>query len=261
MEITTLCTIVASLSVFPSRIQFFRYESVTLICGEHGNSSEWRVVRNTSRHINEECAATRGKCFIDTVYQSDSGVYWCESGAGECSNAVNVTVTGGHVVLESPVHPVQEGEPVTLRCTNEMTSSSNLTTKFYKDDILVGSSSTGNMTIHSVSTSDEGVYKCKISGAGESPDSWLAVREAGRPESFHYPLAHILLPVVGVCLSFASVMLLCLWRSCKVRNAAGETDSDVSYVDVVVTQEVQPKTHRETDPTPTIYSTLQPWTT
>lgn len=85
----------ASLSVFPSRIQFFRYESVTLICGEHGNSSEWRVVRNTSRHINEECAATRGKCFIDTVYQSDSGVYWCESGAGECSNAVNITVTGG----------------------------------------------------------------------------------------------------------------------------------------------------------------------
>lgn len=84
--------------------------------------------------------------------------------------------SGGHVVLESPVHPVQEGEPVTLRCTNEMTSSSNLTTKFYKDDILVGSSSTGNMTIHSVSTSDEGVYKCKISGAGESPDSWLAVR-------------------------------------------------------------------------------------
>lgn len=158
--------------------------------------------------------------------------------------------SGGPVILESPVHPVQAGETVTLRCTSKMTSSSNLTTEFYKDDTLIGGSSTGNMTIHSASTSDEGVYKCKISGAGESPDSWLAVRgetsfssvvesyrrtescccvcieamlwffficcvEAGRPESFHYPLAHILLPVVGVCLSFASVMLLCRWWSRK----------------------------------------------
>ncbi|XP_044038862.1 low affinity immunoglobulin gamma Fc region receptor II-c-like [Siniperca chuatsi] len=257
MEITALCTIVASLRVTPSSTQFFRYESVKLSCGEHEKSSEWKVKRNTSTHINEECSVTWGnrnesQCFIDDVYPSDTGVYWCESGAGECSNAVNITVTDGFVILESPVLPVQEGEAVTLRCTNRMTSSSNLTAEFYKDGLLIRSSSTGNMTIHNISKSDEGLYKCNISGARESPDSWLAVR-ARHPESFHSPLVYILLPVVGVCLSLASVMLLCLWRSRK-----GKIDSDVLYTDVTITQEVQPKRDREMDDTTTFYSTIKP---
>lgn len=80
------------------------------------------------------------------------------------------------MILESPVLPVQDGEAATLRCTRRTTSSSSLTAEFYKDGVLIGSSSTGNMTMHGVSKSDEGLYKCTISGAGESPDSWLAVR-------------------------------------------------------------------------------------
>ncbi|XP_042257395.1 uncharacterized protein LOC121889477 isoform X2 [Thunnus maccoyii] len=61
-------------------------------------------------------------------------------------------------------------------------SSSNLTAEFYRDGLHIGSSSTGHMTIHSVSKSDEGLYKCYISGAGESPDSWLAVRDEFDPD-------------------------------------------------------------------------------
>ncbi|XP_038586039.1 low affinity immunoglobulin gamma Fc region receptor II-b-like isoform X6 [Micropterus salmoides] len=212
MDITTLCAIVTSLRVSPSRSQFFRYESVTLSCGEHENSSEWKVKRNTATNINEECSIDWGKrndsqCFIDDVYPSDTGMYWCESGAGECSSAVNITVNDGSVILESPVLPVQEGEAVTLRCRNRTMFSSNLTAEFYKNGLLFGRSATGNMIMH-VSKTDEGLYKCHISGAADSPDSWLAVR--GRPESFRSPHAYILLPVVGVCLSLASVMLLCL---------------------------------------------------
>ncbi|XP_045919983.1 sialoadhesin-like [Micropterus dolomieu] len=113
-------------------------------------------------------------CIIDNAFASDSGKYWCEAGGGERSNTVNITVTAGPVILESPVLPVMEGEAVTLSCRQKKMSS--LDAHFYKDGLLIGNSSTGNMTIHNVSKSDEGLYKCNISGAGESPESRLAVR-------------------------------------------------------------------------------------
>ena len=79
------------------------------------------------------------------------------------------------VILESPVLPVIVGEAVTLRCTSKVTSAT-ITYDFYKDGLLIRSSSSGTMAIKSVSKSDEGLYKCNISGAGESPESQLTVR-------------------------------------------------------------------------------------
>uniref|UniRef100_A0A7N6FJ63 Ig-like domain-containing protein n=1 Tax=Anabas testudineus TaxID=64144 RepID=A0A7N6FJ63_ANATE len=164
--------------LLPSRSQFFQYDSVSLSCDQLGNSSVWRVMRNTSTKINEECTKSNNTtndstCFITDLYPSDSGVYWCESAAGRCSKTIHITVTAGSVILESPAHPVMEGEDVTLTCTSKETSSSNLTAHFYKDRLFIGSSSTGNLTIHRVSKADEGLYKCSISGAGESPDGQL----------------------------------------------------------------------------------------
>ncbi|XP_039902068.1 high affinity immunoglobulin gamma Fc receptor I-like isoform X5 [Simochromis diagramma] len=180
MEITALCTIMATLSIFPNRSQFFRYESVTLSCGELKNSN-WTIKRNTSTKTNEECSKHWGtknesNCFLQDAYPSDSGLYWCDSGAGACSEAVNITVTGGSVILESPVHPLQEGDAATLRCMVKQTSFISLPAEFYKDGHLIRNSSTGIMTILKVSKSDEGFYKCTISGSGESPDSWLSVK-------------------------------------------------------------------------------------
>ncbi|XP_022616876.1 low affinity immunoglobulin gamma Fc region receptor II-like isoform X1 [Seriola dumerili] len=258
MEVIALCTIVAALNIIPDRSQFFQYETVSLSCVEPGtNSSDWRVKRNTSSAKNEECANPWGKkneshCNFHDIYHSDSGAYWCEFGAGECSDAVNITVTAGTVILESPVHPVQEGDAVTLRCTNQTTSSTNLTAEFYKDDLLVRSSSTGDMTIHSVRKSDEGFYQCDITGGERSAKSWLAVR-AGRPESFQPPLALILLPVLGgICLSLASVALLYLWRKRK-----GKAESDVAYTDVTITQEVPFTRQTEINFQSTVYSKLK----
>uniref|UniRef100_A0A3P8TFW6 Ig-like domain-containing protein n=1 Tax=Amphiprion percula TaxID=161767 RepID=A0A3P8TFW6_AMPPE len=74
-----------------------------------------------------------------------------------------------------PVLPVMEGNNVTLKCRTKETSS-DLTAAFYKDGLLIGSSSAGEMILHSVSGSDEGLYNCNISSVGESPQSWLAVR-------------------------------------------------------------------------------------
>lgn len=47
---------------------------------------------------------------------------------------------------------------------------------FYQDGLRIGTGSFGEMTIRSVSKSDQGLYTCIISDYGESPGSWLAVR-------------------------------------------------------------------------------------
>ncbi|XP_050923009.1 low affinity immunoglobulin gamma Fc region receptor II isoform X2 [Lates calcarifer] len=231
----------ATLRVLPNRSQFFMYESVSLSCEHQGNSSEWRVKRNTSTGINEDCPTSWGTrhethCSTD-VYPMETGVYWCESEAGECSSTINITVTGGSVILESPVLPVMEGDNVTLSCTYVTNSFSNITSYFYKDELFIGSSSTGNLTIHSVSKSDEGFYKCKISGGEQSPDSWLTVRE--HPESSQSTPAHILLPVVGLCLVSVSTFVLLL---CLCRTQEGEiSPTVVLYTDVTRTRKTNKK--------------------
>uniref|UniRef100_A0A3Q1FX39 Immunoglobulin domain-containing protein n=1 Tax=Acanthochromis polyacanthus TaxID=80966 RepID=A0A3Q1FX39_9TELE len=66
------------------------------------------------------------------------------------------------------------GYNVTLSCHSR--SSTSLPSDFYKDDVLIGTNYSGSMTMLLVSKSDEGIYRCKISGHGESPSSWLFVR-------------------------------------------------------------------------------------
>nr|XP_014268525.2 uncharacterized protein LOC105941487 [Maylandia zebra] len=137
-------------------------------------STDWKV-RNAREIISQCSNGTATKtCRIDHASASDSGEYWCESGA-ERSNAVNITVSSGGVILESPVHPVGEGDAVTLHCRNKITSS-NFTADFYKDSIFIGTGYEGKLEIPDVSKSHEGLYKCRIHGVGESPESWMAIR-------------------------------------------------------------------------------------
>ncbi|KAF5892206.1 Fc receptor-like protein 5 isoform X1, partial [Clarias magur] len=82
-----------------------------------------------------------------------------------------------NVILESPVHPVTEGRPLTLRCLYRYTNSSNLRADFYKDGSVLQTQTTGEMIIHKVSKSDEGFYHCKHPERGESPKSWISVRD------------------------------------------------------------------------------------
>ncbi|XP_034533065.1 uncharacterized protein LOC117807770 isoform X1 [Notolabrus celidotus] len=232
MAIATLCAVVAALRVLPNRSQFFPYEHVSLSCGQQTNLCGWMIKRNTCTTPNNNCSQTwhGNNGSFEAIYGFDSGVYWCESAAGERSEAVNINVTDGSVILESPNLPVKEGDNGTLGCTCKMEPSSDLmndfvlsfppnhTADFYKDGVLIGSSSTGNMTIHGVSKSDEGLYECNISGFGQSPNSWLTVREVGHPEVPDFPPANTQLPAVIVRLVVVvliSVTLLCLWKNCK----------------------------------------------
>nr|XP_033962414.1 vascular cell adhesion protein 1-like [Pseudochaenichthys georgianus] len=164
----------------PSRLQVFEYEPVSLRCvGFDGltdvNISRWNKAGKETCDGSEWGSLNETNCTITSPYKEDSGDYWCEAG-GKKSTYVNVIVTAGSVILESPVLPVMEGESMTLSCRNKTATSSILSAHFYKDGRLIRSSSTGNITIHRVSKSDEGLYKCSISDGGESPESWLTVR-------------------------------------------------------------------------------------
>ncbi|CAI5660005.1 unnamed protein product [Oreochromis niloticus] len=180
-----LCSLAASLqarlTVSPSSSQFFEGDFVSLSCEEDDSSAGWTLRRNTSKQQRTQCGDGWGKpagssCTITMMVPHDSGVYWCESREGPISNMVNLTVTGGSVILQSPVLPVMEGGDVTLLCKTK-TTPSNLPAAFYKDEVFIGKQPTGHMTIQHVSRSDEGLYKCDISGHGESPSSWITVTD------------------------------------------------------------------------------------
>ncbi|XP_039678216.1 low affinity immunoglobulin gamma Fc region receptor II-like isoform X2 [Perca fluviatilis] len=170
----------ASLTVSPSSSQMFEGQSVSLSCEEDDSSAGWTLRRNTTRETRTQCGDGWGRpagssCNISYMDPVDSGVYWCESREGATSNIITITVTGGPVILQSPVLPVMEGEDLTLTCKTK--TSSNLPAGFYKDGSFIRTEPAGHMTIHHVTRSDEGLYKCLISSVGESPPSWVSVTE------------------------------------------------------------------------------------
>ncbi|XP_051800728.1 low affinity immunoglobulin gamma Fc region receptor II-like [Acanthochromis polyacanthus] len=179
MEVRALCISLNAtfLRIEPNRLQFFEYESITFYCQvDSYDDITFKLKGKTPTCGSTATRTRRESCYLKNAYASDSGEYWCEAG-GQRSNSINIIVKGrlnGSVVLESPALPVMEGEAVTLRCRNKMNSS--LAADFYKYGVHINSSPSGNMKIHRVSKSDEGLYKCSISGGGESAESRLTVR-------------------------------------------------------------------------------------
>ncbi|CAI5660760.1 unnamed protein product [Oreochromis niloticus] len=224
----------ARLTVSPSSSQFFKGDFVSLSCEEDDSSAGWTLRRNTSKQQRTQCGDRWGKlagssCNISKLYESDSGVYWCESREGPISNMVNLTVTGGSVILQSPVLPVMEGDDVTLLCKTK-TPPSNLPAAFYKDGSLIRKQPTGHMTIQHVSRSDEGLYKCDISGHGESPSSWITVTvkpsTAVPPSSSALPRDYgsfqlafrVVLHLVVFCPYFISTLLMVSLYRCRAKG-------------------------------------------
>uniref|UniRef100_A0A3B5QIN4 Ig-like domain-containing protein n=1 Tax=Xiphophorus maculatus TaxID=8083 RepID=A0A3B5QIN4_XIPMA len=210
----------ASLSVNPDRVQHFRSDSVSLSC--EGNSTEWRLRRFIERTIQSDFTCSYwGKMTASTCtikpYWFNNGVFWCESKSGEFSNAVNITLQVDYhdgVILVSPVHPVTEGDPVTLSCRDKkLNLLSNVF--FYHNNKLINNDGREELNISAVSKSDEGFYKCQHSGK-ESLRSWI-------PVSSSFPVMLIIGPVVGVVLIILIIVLLLLW-SC--RRSKGETFYD-----------------------------------
>ncbi|KAL4007017.1 low affinity immunoglobulin gamma Fc receptor II-b [Sarotherodon galilaeus] len=152
-----------------------------------------------------------------TTSKSDTAVYWCESGSGEFSSAVNITVQndGNGPILVSPVHPVTEGASVSLSCSSRRPNIlSNVF--FYHNDKLIQNDPRGELNISAVSKSDEGFYKCQYSGR-ESAQSWMSVKGADSSSS---PVWLIVGLVCGV--SLIIILLLLLYRCRRANSAANE---------------------------------------
>ncbi|XP_067381060.1 Fc receptor-like protein 5 [Channa argus] len=226
--------ITARLTVSPSFSQLFVGEFVSLSCEEDDSSAGWTLRRNTTRETRAECedwAEPVGfSCNINPTTTLDSGLYWCESREGSTSNSITITVTGGAVILQSPVLPVMEGHDVSLHCQTKRPPS-NLPAKFFKDGVFIGTEPTGHMTIHHVTKSDEGLYKCHISSHGESPPSWIYVTEKPTtttqltsadpnlytppppsPNSFHLVFRLVLHLVVFCPYLISTVVMVSLYR-------------------------------------------------
>ncbi|XP_050958166.1 Fc receptor-like protein 4, partial [Labeo rohita] len=169
-----------SLIISPNRTQHFTSVSLSLSCEDQSNSDRWTVRRYLDSGWLDDCSSSLlgsqsgSTCTINSNITLDSGVYWCQSESGKNSNPVNITVHSG-VILESPVHPVTEGDTLTLHCLYQHSTPPNLTADFYKDGSLIQSQTT-EMIISTVSKSHEGFYYCKHP-YGESPKSWISVRE------------------------------------------------------------------------------------
>ncbi|XP_036435615.1 sialoadhesin-like, partial [Colossoma macropomum] len=218
----------ASLIISPSRTQHFSAGSLSLSCEGQSDSTGWRVRRYTHSGEVSDCSSVTGStCNISSLYTSLTGVYWCQSESGGGSDPLNITVHNGDVILDSPVHPVTEGDSLTLRCLFRSTKPSNLTADFYKDGSLLQTQTTGEMIIRTVSKSDEGLYHCKHPEKGESPKSWLSVRASVSGSGSGSEIIGV---SVGLSLTLFLIIILGLIHCCKKsKDDSAAQSSDLTY--------------------------------
>uniref|UniRef100_A0A669C5Z2 Ig-like domain-containing protein n=1 Tax=Oreochromis niloticus TaxID=8128 RepID=A0A669C5Z2_ORENI len=211
----------ASLTVSPDRVQHFTSDSVSLTC--EGNFTEWRVRKfSEDGRLYSDCRRMTGStCNINTS-KSDTAVYWCESGSGEFSNAVNITVHDYGPILVSPVHPVNEGASVSLSCCSREKILSNVI--FYYNNKIIQNDTWGELNISAVSKSDEGFYKCQYSGR-ESAQSWMSVRVAVFSSSFPVWM------ISGLIFGIVFIFLLFLYiKVCRKKGSADGQDENQQQV-------------------------------
>lgn len=81
-------------------------------------------------------------------------------------------------LLSSSVEPAQEGKLLVLTCTARANPSAEY--KFYRNNNLISSSSTGVLTFVSVKKEDQGTYRCVPSNKlGDGPEATLTVTVEG----------------------------------------------------------------------------------
>ncbi|XP_042576885.1 neural cell adhesion molecule L1-like isoform X1 [Cyprinus carpio] len=222
-----------SLIISPSRTQHFTSVSLSLSCEDQSNSDRWRVRRYTDNEQLEDCSSslrgsqTGSKCTISSTITSDTGVYWCQSESGENYHPVNITIHFD-VILESPVHPVTEGDSLTLRCLYKHSTPPILCADFYKDGSLIQSQTT-EMIVSTVSKSHEGFYYCKHPKRGESPKSWISVTASSRSSRSDGLNPMIIGVTAGLSAAFLIVVLLVLlWCYKNNKGVRSQSPSRVS---------------------------------
>uniref|UniRef100_A0A8C1AQ36 Ig-like domain-containing protein n=1 Tax=Cyprinus carpio carpio TaxID=630221 RepID=A0A8C1AQ36_CYPCA len=256
-----------TLIVSPSRTQHFTYASLSLNCEDQSNSNGWRVRRYTDDGGLEDCSSLRQEsqtgstCTISSTVTSDTGVYWCESESGANHHPVNITVHSG-VILESPVHPLTEGDNLILRCLYQHNPPSNLRVDFYKDGSLIQNQTT-EMSIATVSKSHEGFYYCKHPTRGESPKSWISVRAStdSRSDGLNPMITGVTAGLTVAVLIIVFLVLLWCYRNVK-DSVSGPTEhiyDEIELKSATKQKKKKEKKENETESSDCFYSkvTLQ----
>lgn len=232
----------SSLRLTPNTRMIFRGERFTVECPPPQTNSTGGTLKRFSLDQTEgatvsergqgsphQSAAMAGRSHMSSFVAAsgNSGLYWCESSEGR-SSAVNITVSYGNMILQTPASPVFEGEEVILYCQSFREKHFKVT--FFKDgeEITTSTSSSPNtvtqMNIVNVTRRDEGFYKCASNDRKvQSPESYLAVRPGrgnftstqGTQDSVSDSWKWILLScgIVLLC-----VTPLTIWRICHHRK-------------------------------------------
>ncbi|CAL1591051.1 unnamed protein product [Knipowitschia caucasica] len=170
LAVSVNCRIVqarASVKVSPDSTQFWEYdEQVSVSCEDFGPKN-WTLWRFTKRGGLSECGSgwgsqgTGSACDLKTLKPSDSGLYWCESPYHGSSDTINITVTGGPVILQTPVK-IEEGLEVALSCRFKSGFQNN-SVDFYRNQALLKSSLEA-LTRIQFSRDQQGAYSCQSNG-------------------------------------------------------------------------------------------------
>ncbi|MED6284858.1 hypothetical protein CHARACLAT_023135 [Characodon lateralis] len=164
-----------------------------------------------------------------------------------------------------------EGDDVTLSCQTK--TPSNLPAAFIKDGVFIRTEPAGHMTLHHVTSSDEGLYKCYISGYGESPSSWISVSEKPSissstgttsstttssnttitPPPPSQSLPYVFPSLVCVIVVVLLVILVLLVRRHVQRKSKGNQQvggENINYTDINIShhRRQKNKSHEERDP-------------
>ncbi|KAK1150668.1 Fc receptor-like protein 5, partial [Acipenser oxyrinchus oxyrinchus] len=114
---------------------------------------------------------------------SHSGDYTCKSdhysSESILSDPIHITVSDEQVILQTPPQPVFEGDALTLRCRVRGYTANWV--DFYKDNKELQSQADTELSVHRVSKSNEGSYKCTAWWSsyrhGDSAEVRVSVRE------------------------------------------------------------------------------------
>ncbi|KAI3370960.1 hypothetical protein L3Q82_023608 [Scortum barcoo] len=200
-----------SLKVSPSRPLYFKRESVSLSCVDDGQTTDGWTVRRTAGGQTQTCDGGQqgfgrsdgSSCFISQVLPSHSGVYWCESSAGQKSLQINISVSDRLVILELPEPPVITGSNVTLRCKTRDDSAHIV--YFFRNGSFLGTGLEGEFTISDVQRSHEGFYSCSTGFFSASLKSWMSVKD---PDPSRLSVVRLICHLVVVCLYCICTILM-----------------------------------------------------
>ncbi|XP_070686555.1 low affinity immunoglobulin gamma Fc region receptor II-like [Pempheris klunzingeri] len=223
------------LNVSPDQRLFLRRDSVSLSCVDDGLTVDGWTVKRTTRGQTQSCDGDQqafgmmhgSSCIIQRLFPADSGVYWCESNAGQRSAQVNVNVSDRSIILEMPQLPVIVGSKVTLHCKTK--SASPQTVYFFRNDSFLGTGQAGEFTISDVQSSHEGFYWCSSGLLSESSKSWLSVRDPPPPDTPSLSLVKLLCHLVAICpYCITTILMVSIYYS-KRKGVSMETDPRVEH--------------------------------